>query len=476
MSTTRSFSIVVPLIVACALFMENLDSTIIATALPVIAKSLHEDPVRLNLAITSYLLSLAVFIPLSGWVADRYGARQVFRAAIAVFTLGSICCGFADSLTGLVAARIVQGMGGAMMVPVGRLVLLRTVPKAELVTAMSFLTMPALLGPVSGPPLGGFIVTYFSWRWIFFVNVPMGILGIYLASRFVSDIKEPNTAPLDLWGFIFSGVGLAGLVYGFEMVGRGAVGPEIVAALLIGGATFMTLYGFHARRTAHPIIDLALFKIPTFSIAILGGFIFRVGIGAVPFLLPLMLQIGFGLSPLTSGLLTFASAAGALTMKAAAGPIIRAVGFRRILVTNSVIGGLFLISYGLFGPSTPHALIFVALLAGGFFRSLQFTSTNTLTYADVPAPLMSRATSIASMAQQLALSLGVGTGAMLLHIILTERGGTGLVAQDFAPAFWIVGLISLASVLLFARLAPAAGADLIDRRAKEAAPVTKAAE
>jgi hypothetical protein len=304
----------------------------------------------------------------------------------------------------------------------------------------------------------------------------MGILGIYLASRFVSDIKEPNTAPLDLWGFIFSGVGLAGLVYGFEMVGRGAVGPEIVAALLIGGATFMTLYGFHARRTAHPIIDLALFKIPTFSIAILGGFIFRVGIGAVPFLLPLMLQIGFGLSPLTSGLLTFASAAGALTMKAAAGPIIRAVGFRRILVTNSVIGGLFLISYGLFGPSTPHALIFVALLAGGFFRSLQFTSTNTLTYADVPAPLMSRATSIASMAQQLALSLGVGTGAMLLHIILTERGGTGLVAQDFAPAFWIVGLISLASVLLFARLAPAAGADLIDRRAKEAAPVTKAAE
>ena len=476
MATSRSFSIVVPLIVACALFMENLDSTIIATALPVIAKSLHEDPVRLNLAITSYLLSLAVFIPLSGWVADRYGARRVFRAAIVVFTLGSICCGLADSLTGLVAARIVQGMGGAMMVPVGRLVLLRTVPKAELVTAMSFLTMPALLGPISGPPLGGLIVTYASWRWIFFVNVPIGLLGIFLASRFIADVKEQNTGPLDVWGFILSGVGLAGLVYGFEMVGRGAVGPEIVAALLIGGTTFMTLYGFHARRTAHPIIDLALFKIPTFAIAILGGSLFRVGIGAVPFLLPLMLQIGFGLSPLTSGLLTFASAAGALTMKAAAGPIIRAIGFRRILVANAVIGGLFLIGYGLFDPATPHLLIFVALLAGGFFRSLQFTSVNTLTYADVPAPLMSRATSLASMAQQLALSLGVGTGAMLLHIVLTTRGGAALAAEDFAPAFWIVGLISIASVLLFVRLGPKAGAELIARRAPAAAPAAKPAE
>jgi EmrB/QacA subfamily drug resistance transporter len=476
MGHSRSFPIVVPLIVACALFMENLDSTIIATALPVIAKSLHEDPVRLNLAITSYLLSLAVFIPLSGWVADRYGARQVFRAAIAVFTLGSICCGFADSLSGLIAARVLQGMGGAMMVPVGRLVLLKSIPKAELVTAMSFLTMPALLGPVSGPPLGGLIVTYASWRWIFFVNVPMGLLGIYLATRFIGDIKEEKTTPLDLWGFVCSGAGLAGLVYGFEMVGRGAVGPEIVAALLIGGTTFMTLYGFHARRTAHPIIDLALFKIPTFAISILGGSLFRVGIGAVPFLLPLMLQIGFGLSPLTSGLLTFASAAGALTMKAAAGPIIRAIGFRRILVTNAVIGGLFLVGYGLFNPATPHFMIFGALLAGGFFRALQFTSVNTLTYADVPAPLMSRATSLASMMQQLSLSIGVGAGALLLHIIVTTRGGTALVAHDFAPAFWVVGLISIASVLLFARLAPAAGAELLVRRAPAPVPAVKPAE
>ena len=394
----------------------------------------------------------------------------MFRAAIAVFTIGSICCGLADSLTGLIAARVVQGMGGAMMVPVGRLVLLRSVPKAELVTAMSFLTMPALLGPVSGPPLGGLIVTYASWRWIFIVNVPIGILGIYLATRFIGNIKEENTAPLDLWGFVCSGAGLAGLVYGFEMVGRGAVAPEIVAALLIGGTTFMTLYGFHARRTAYPIIDLALFKIPTFAISILGGSLFRVGIGAVPFLLPLMLQIGFGLSPLTSGLLTFASAAGALTMKAAAGPIIRAIGFRRILVTNAVIGGLFLVGYGLFKPATPHFLIFGALLAGGFFRALQFTSVNTLTYADVPAPLMSRATSLASMMQQLSLSIGVGMGAMLLHVILTTRGGSALIAHDFAPAFWIVGLISIASVLLFARLAPGAGAELLIRRASAPAP------
>jgi EmrB/QacA subfamily drug resistance transporter len=476
MTGSRSFNIVVPLIVACALFMENLDSTIIATALPVIAKSLHEDPVRLNLAITSYLLSLAVFIPLSGWVADRYGARQVFRAAIAVFTLGSVCCGLADSLTGLIAARILQGLGGAMMVPVGRLVLLRTVPKAELVTAMSFLTMPALLGPVAGPPLGGLIVTYASWPWIFFVNVPIGVLGIVLATRFIADVKEPNAGPLDFSGFLLSGAGLAGLVYGFEMVGRGAVGPEIVTALLLGGATFMTLYGFHARRTAHPIIDLALFRIPTFAIAILGGSLFRIGIGAIPFLLPLMFQIGFGLSPLTSGLLTFASAAGALTMKAAAGPIIRAVGFRRILVANAVVGGLFLVGYGLFDPATPHALIFAALLGGGFFRSLQFTSVNTLAYADVPVPLMSRATSLASMAQQLSLGIGVGTGALLLHLTLASRGASDLSAGDFAPAFWIVGLVSVLSALIFWRLVPDAGADLIARPGSAPQPAAKAAE
>src|SRR5216683_592744 len=312
----------VPLIVACALFMENLDSTVIATALPQIAASLGEDPLRLNLAITAYLLSLAVFIPLSGWVADRYGARRVFRAAIVIFTVGSACCGLANSLPELVAARILhQGLGGAMMVPVGRLVMLRAVPKSELVRAMSYLTVPALVGPVLGPPLGGLIVTYSSWRWIFFINLPIGLLGIVLATLFIEDVRETAMWPLDVRGFLLAGLGLSGLMFGFETAGRGVLPGSLVAVLLAVGALALALYVLHARVIAAPIIDLRLLSIPTFAGAIIGGSIFRIGVGALPFLLPLMLQLGFGLSPFASGLLTFASAAGALTMKFTAAPI-----------------------------------------------------------------------------------------------------------------------------------------------------------
>src|SRR5579863_1174760 len=445
-STTR---FLVPLIVACALFMQNLDSTVIATALPAIARSFGEDPLRLNLAITSYLLSLAVFIPLSGWMADRFGARSVFRMAIVVFTVGSACCGFAQSLPELVAARILQGMGGAMMVPVGRLVMLRTVPKSELVRAMSYLTVPALIGPVLGPPLGGFIVTYGSWRWIFFINLPIGLLGITLASIFIENVKETETWPLDLLGFGLSAVGLSGLVFGFETVGRGVVPEYMVAALFATGAVATALYVVHARLRSYPIIDLSLLSIPTFRGAIVGGSLFRIGIGATPFLLPLMLQLGFGLSPFASGLLTFASAAGALTMKLTAAPIIRALGFRQVLIGNAVVSSLFLASYGLFSPATPHWLIIALLLSGGFFRSLQFTSINTLSFADVPPAMMSRATSFASMVQQLSMSIGVGTGALLLHVTLSIHGRAELGAGDFTPAFAAVAAISLASIALF---------------------------
>jgi len=323
--------IIVPLIVACALFMQNLDSTVIATALPAIAVSLHEDPLRLNLAITSYLLSLAVFIPLSGWMADRFGARPVFCWAIAVFTLGSAGCGLAYNLPELIAARILQGMGGAMMVPVGRLVLLRTVPKADLVRALAFLSMPALLGPVIGPPLGGFIVTYSSWRWIFYINLPVGILGIVLGRLFIADLRERNVGPLDLRGFVLAGVGLAGLTFGLEAVGRGALPVTVVGGLIVGGAICVALYVLHARHASYPIIDLALMRIPTFAASIYGGSLFRVGIGALPFLLPMLLQVGFGMNALGSGLLTFASAAGAMTMRLTATPVIRLVGFRRVL-------------------------------------------------------------------------------------------------------------------------------------------------
>ncbi len=405
------------------MFMQNLDSTIIATALPVIARSLNESPLQLNVAITCYLLSLAVFIPISGWTADRYGARHVFSAAIVVFTIGSIACGLSQSLWMLVIARIVQGMGGAMMVPVGRLVLLRTVPRSELVRAMSFVSVPALIGPILGPPLGGLIVTYASWRWIFFLNIPIGVVGVLLINLVIKNIEEGAPRPFDLSGFVLTGIGLASLAFGFETLGRGAMPMWLSIALLACGCVCVFFYVRHAARVDHPIIDFALLRIPTYAAATLGGFMFRIGTGALPFVLPLMLQVGFGLSPLKSGLLTFAQAAGAMTMKTSVTTVLRWFGFRNVLVGNAAVGASFIFAYAFFQPSTPHVVIFILLLAGGFFRSLQMTSINTLSYAGTIAfgPMLSRATSLTSMCQQLSQSVGVGTGAMILFISCWRR-------------------------------------------------------
>jgi EmrB/QacA subfamily drug resistance transporter len=463
MRVTWSRQTLVPLVVACAMFMQNLDSTVIATALPTIARSLQESPLRLNVAITCYLLSLAVFIPISGWTADRFGARRVFSSAIVVFTLGSIACGVSNSLSALVAARILQGMGGALMVPVGRLVLLRTVPKSDLVRAMSFVSVPALIGPVMGPPVGGLIVTYASWRWIFFINIPIGVLGIVLVNLLVGDLKETGRRPFDLSGFALTGIGLASLAFGFENVGRGALPDFAVIGLLAVGTVCLVLYVRHAHRVSHPIIDLALLKIPTYAMASIGGFLFRMGLGALPFLLPLMLQVGFGLSALHSGLLTFASAAGAMLMKTSAVRILRNLGFRRVLVGDAVISAGFLLGYSLFRPSTPHLVIFFALLVGGFFRSLQMTSINTLSSADVPPGMLSRATSLTSMAQQLSQTAGVATAALMLHTVLTLRSGTSLAAVDFYPVFVGIAMISLLSVPFFLRMSPDAGAEVSGR-------------
>ena len=453
----------IPLIVACALFMENLDSTALSTALPAIAASLGEKPVTLSLAITSYLFSLAVFIPISGWVADRYGARQVFRLAIAVFVVGSILCGFSTSIWQLVCARTLQGMGGAMMVPVGRLVLLRSVAKPDLVRAMAWLTMPAMVGPMLGPPLGGFITTYVDWRWIFWINVPVGVLGITLVSLFIPNLREERPPRLDLLGFLLSAVGLLGLVFGFETVGRGLVPLSTALLLLAVGIAGIALYVLHAARTPHPVIDLALLGVPTFRASILGGFLFRIGIGAMPFLLPLMLQEGFGLSAFNSGMLTFAAAAGAMAMKLTAAPILKRFGFKRVLIVNALVGAAFIALNGLFEPSTPHLMILAVLLVGGFFRSLQFTGVNTLAYADIEREQMSRATSFASMMQQLSLSVGVGSGALLLHVVVEARGGEHLAADDFAPAFFTVALVAALSALAYVRLSPDAGAEVSGR-------------
>jgi EmrB/QacA subfamily drug resistance transporter len=446
------------LIIATALFMENMDGTVISTSLPAIAHDLHEDPIVLKLALTSYMLTLAVFIPASGWVADRFGARTVFCSAIFVFTLGSILCGASSSLPTLIAARVFQGLGGAMMVPVGRLVLLRSVPKSDLVNALAYLTVPALLGPVAGPPLGGFITTYFHWRWIFWINVPIGILGILLSLRFIGNLREETVPRFDFKGFVLSGVGLLSLISGLSMIGRGIAPLALVVAMVALGALALAAYARHARDYEDAILDLRLLEIPTFFAGVIGGLLFRIGIGAMPFLLPLLLQIGFGLTPFESGSLTFATAAGALLMKFSASTLIRWFGFRRTLVVNGLISGAFLAACALFRPTTPHLVLLLTLLAGGFFRSLVFTALNALSYADIDSPRMSRATSFASVSQQMSGAVGVAVAAICVQSIQLGFDDPELQARDLSLAFVLVAIVSSLSVFVFARLKPDAGA------------------
>lgn len=460
--------ILVPLIVATTLFMENVDSSAIATSLPEISRDLAVDPIALKLALTSYLLSLAVFIPISGWMADKFGARTVFRAAIVVFTLGSLACGFAVSLPDLVLYRIIQGMGGAMMVPVGRLVILRMVPKHELVSALAWLVIPALIGPMIGPPLGGFITTFFHWRWIFWINIPIGIAGFWLATKYIEDIREENVPPLDVSGFILSGIGLTGLAFGFTTIGQELLPVWLSASMIAVGAVVMYFYVRHARRHPAPLIDLKLLSVQTFRASVAGGSLFRIGIGAMPFLLPLMFQLGFGLSPLQSGLLTFAGAAGAILMRASAAPILRRFGIKRVLVVNTVIAVAFIAACGLFTPGTPYFIVIAVLFVGGFFRSLQFTSLNSLAFADLGQSTMSQATSFTSVAQQISISAGVAVAAVVLEILRYSRGTNEILLGDFSIAFFAVSLCSLGAIFLLLKLPIDAGASLISAPPPEA--------
>jgi EmrB/QacA subfamily drug resistance transporter len=454
----------VPLIVAVALFMENMDSTVISTSLPAIAADIGSSPLELKLAITSYLLALAIFIPASGWMADRFGARTIFRTAIAVFMMGSIGCALSHSLTHFVIARFFQGMGGAMMSPVGRLVLIRTVGRQNLVDAMSLLTMPALIGPMLGPPLGGFITTYATWHWIFLINLPIGLLGIFLVTRFVENVRGDTVEPFDFVGMTLVGLGVGGLAFGLTVTGINFVPKSVIAALIIGGATATWAYIIHARRVAAPVIDLSLFKLPSFRAGVGGGFIFRVGAGALPFLLPLLLQIGFGRTPFQSGLITLSTAAGAMMMKWAVPRILRRFGFRNALTWNSLVASVMLMACAFFTATTPVAAMVAILLLGGFFRSLQFTSVNTIAYAEIEPQRMSRATSLVAVAQQLSQSVGVAVGALVVETVLNLRGHAMLSADDFPPAFVVVGLIAASSTFMFATMPPDAGADMAGRR------------
>ncbi|MER8388377.1 MFS transporter [Mesorhizobium sp. M0166] len=446
----------IPLILAVALFMENMDSTVIATSMPAIAIDIHTTPIALKLALTAYLVSLAIFIPISGWMADRFGAKNVFRAAIAVFIVGSVACAISNSLPAFVVSRFLQGIGGAMMTPVGRLVLVRATPKSELVAAMSWLTVPALVGPLVGPPVGGFITTYFSWHWIFLINVPIGLIGIWLATRFLPKTDPAETPPLDFIGFVLSGLAASGIVFGLSVVSLPALPPAAGFITVAVGLASAVLYLLHGRHAKNPLLALELFRNRVFRSSVLGGGLFRIGIGAVPFLLPLMFQIGFGLTPFQSGMITFVSAIGAMGMKFVTALIFRVAGFRRVLISGSLIAAASIAINGLFTPDTPYGLILAMLLAGGFIRSMFFTGTNALAYAEISAADTSKATPITAVFQQLAIALGVALAGGILEVSTKIHGGP-LTLSDFHTAFFIVAAVSAAASLSFMRLAPDAG-------------------
>lgn len=441
------------------MFMEQLDGTVLATALPTMARSFNADPLHMNVALTSYLLTLAMFIPASGRIADRFGSRTVFRAAIGLFTLGSIACAQAQSLPFLVISRMIQGTGGALMSPVGRLVLLRVVSKAELVRAMAWLMIPATIGPILGPPVGGFIVTYLSWHWIFYINVPIGVLGIVLASIYVDEMRDPTPMPFDLRGLALSGTALACLLFGIEMLSRG-VGAQIGLGLIAAGVAAGGLYAWHAKHYAHPILDFRMMRIATFRLSVICGSLSRISAGAQPFLLPMMLQLGFGMSAAQSGLITFASSLGSLAMRLTAPTLLRRLGFRNVLIWVGLVAVALIAVIAMFRPSWPLTWIYCVLIAGGFFQSLQFMAYNTIAYADVPRPQMSAATSFYTTFQQMFLTLGIAVSASALAASLALHGRTEPLLGDFSLAFLVVAAISCLAPVISLQLDRSAGAEL----------------
>lgn len=460
---------VLPWLVASALFMENLDATVLNTAVPTMAADLSVPALSLKSVLSSYTLSLAVFIPASGWAADRFGTRRVFFWAIALFLAGSLLCAAATTSGLLVAARILQGLGGAMMVPVGRVALVRSYPRSQMLAVTNFVVIPALIGPLLGPVTGGLIVTWLHWRAIFLLNIPIAILGLWLTRRHMPDFRDPAPAPLDRVGFLLFGGGVALLSYVLEVFGEHS-SPASTLVLLLGAAlTLLGAYAWHSRRVARPLLELALLKVRTFRVAVVGGFVTRLGIGASPFLLPLFFQLGLGYAPWQAGLLTLPQALAAIGMKMLSRRLLARWGHRNLLVVNTVLLGCILASYSLVAPGVPTALLLAMTLTQGFFSSLQFTCMNSLVYADLPDESASRAGSIASTAQQLSLSFGVATGSLLAAWFVGENlhPPPEVLVPALHRAYLVVGAITALSSLTFWGLRAHDGDNVSNRRARE---------
>ncbi len=440
-----------PWVVAIALFMEQLDSTIVNTAVPSIAASFGVAPLSLKAVVASYILSLAVGIPVSGWMADRYGTRRVFATAVAVFTVASALCGLAVNVPMLVAARILQGLGAAMMMPVGRLAVIRTFPKSELLAAMNFVIIPALIGPLLGPTVGGLIVHWLSWREIFFVNVPVGLAALWMIHRHMPDYRGDAPRPLDVVGLVLFGSGAALLSWLLEVFGEHRLDTTSACVLLVLALGLLAGYGVHARHTPHPLLNLALLRVRTFRVSVVGGFVTRLGVGGMPFLLPLLYQLGLGLPAWQSGLLMMPMAAAAMGMKLVAARILARFGYRNVLVVNTVMIGVTMGLYSLVDTGTPLSVIVAIGLAQGFFNSLQFTSMNSMAYADVAPSDASMASTIASSMQQLSMSFGLAGGSLAAAWFLGDlpQSDRAAVLGALHQAVLVIGAVTMLSSLAF---------------------------
>ncbi len=451
-----------PWLVAVAFFMQSLDTTILNTAVPAIAKAMDVTPLNVKSVLASYPLSLAVFIPVSGWMADRFGTRRVFVTAIALFCLGSLLCGLSTNIDMLVACRVVQGAGGAMMMPVGRMTLARTYGKADLVRAMSFVAIPSLIGPMIGPVAGGAIVHWLHWSVVFFVNIPVGIVGFYFVRRYLPDYREQTTHPLDVLGLILFGGGIALLSYVLEVFGDNTLSRGEVVGLLAVAAVLLAGYGVRASLTAFPLLNLGLFKIRTFRAAVSGGFFTRLGLGGIPFLFPLLYQIGLGFSPIQSGLLVLPQAIASIGLKTFMPAILARFGYRNVLVFNTIVVGLLIMSFATVGAETPIWRIVLQAFVLGFFTSMQYTSMNTLVYADVSGSQTSGASTIAATGQQLAISFGVAGASMIAAMFVPAGMNThaGTMIYGVQQAFLILGVMTIVSSVVFMELKSDDGADI----------------